>query len=129
MKIKENDKIPNSEIFVLEKGEPTKKNIEEILKNKKVIIFGITKTPFFMPTCGRYNSVNITCGKVIFNESKSPVFPSVLRQRLLTPLLSNHPWAVFYIQTVLVSRFCWHVERCQDFRFPSIDQSCSNQKG
>ena len=41
MKIKENDKIPNSEIFVLEKGEPTKKNIEEILKNKKVIIFGL----------------------------------------------------------------------------------------
>ena len=41
MKIKENDKIPNSEIFVLEGGEPTKKNIEEILKNKKVIIFGL----------------------------------------------------------------------------------------
>ena len=41
MKIKENDKIPNSEIFVLEKGEPTKKNIEEILKNKKIIIFGL----------------------------------------------------------------------------------------
>ena len=41
MKIKENDKIPNSEIFVLEKGEPIKKNIEEILKNKKIIIFGL----------------------------------------------------------------------------------------
>mgnify|MGYP003690602783 FL=1 len=41
MKIKENDKIPNSEIFVLESGEPTKKKIEEILKNKKVIIFGL----------------------------------------------------------------------------------------
>ena len=41
MKIKENDKIPNSEIFVLEGGEPTKKNIVEILKNKKVIIFGL----------------------------------------------------------------------------------------
>ena len=41
MKIKENDKVPNSEIFVLEGGEPTKKNIEEILKNKKVIIFGL----------------------------------------------------------------------------------------
>ena len=41
MKIKENDKIPNSEIFVLDKGEPTKKNIEEILKNKKIIIFGL----------------------------------------------------------------------------------------
>ena len=41
MKIKENDKIPNSEIFVLEGDEPKKKNIEEILKNKKVIIFGL----------------------------------------------------------------------------------------
>jgi peroxiredoxin len=41
MKIKENDKIPNSEIFILENGEPKKKNIEEILKNKKVIIFGL----------------------------------------------------------------------------------------
>ena len=41
MKIKENDKIPNSEIFVLESGEPTKRNIVEILKNKKVIIFGL----------------------------------------------------------------------------------------
>jgi len=41
MKIKEDDKIPNSEIFVLENGEPTKKNIEEFLNNKKVIIFGL----------------------------------------------------------------------------------------
>ena len=40
MKIKENENIPNSEIFVLENGEPTKKNIEELLKNKKVVIFG-----------------------------------------------------------------------------------------
>ena len=41
MKLKENDKIPNSEIFVIEGGEPIKKNIEEYLKNKKVIIFGL----------------------------------------------------------------------------------------
>ena len=41
MKLKENDKIPNSKIFVLESGEPTKKNIEDILKNKKVVIFGL----------------------------------------------------------------------------------------
>ena len=41
MKIKENDKIPNSEIFVLEDGEPIKKHIEEFLKNKKVLIFGL----------------------------------------------------------------------------------------
>ena len=41
MKLKENDKIPNSEIFVLENGEPTTKNIGELLNNKKVIIFGL----------------------------------------------------------------------------------------
>ena len=41
MKIKENENIPNSEIFVLENGEPTKKKIEVFLKNKKSIIFGL----------------------------------------------------------------------------------------
>tara|TARA_B100000401_G_C52431999_1_gene543204 strand:+ start:125 stop:610 length:486 start_codon:yes stop_codon:yes gene_type:complete len=41
MKIKENDLIPNSEIFILEDGKPVKKNINEFLKNKKVIIFGL----------------------------------------------------------------------------------------
>ena len=41
MKIRENDNLPNSEVFVLEDGEPVKKNIEEFLKNKKVIIFGL----------------------------------------------------------------------------------------
>jgi peroxiredoxin (alkyl hydroperoxide reductase subunit C) len=41
MNIKENDQIPNSEIFMLEDGEPIKKNIEEILKNKRVVLFGL----------------------------------------------------------------------------------------
>jgi peroxiredoxin (alkyl hydroperoxide reductase subunit C) len=41
MNIKENDQIPNSEIFILEDGEPIKKNIEEILNNKKVVLFGL----------------------------------------------------------------------------------------
>jgi peroxiredoxin (alkyl hydroperoxide reductase subunit C) len=41
MKLRENDNVPNSEIFVLEKGEPTKKNTEELLRNKKVVIFGL----------------------------------------------------------------------------------------
>ena len=41
MKLKENDNVPNSEIFVLENGEPSKKNIEELLKGKKAIIFGL----------------------------------------------------------------------------------------
>jgi peroxiredoxin len=41
MNIKENDQIPNSEVFVMEEGEPVKKNAQEFLKNKKVIIFGL----------------------------------------------------------------------------------------
>jgi peroxiredoxin (alkyl hydroperoxide reductase subunit C) len=41
MNIKENDQIPNSEIFVMENGEPIKKNTQEFLKNKKAIIFGL----------------------------------------------------------------------------------------
>ncbi len=41
MKLKENDNVPNSEIFVLENGEPNKKNINELLKGKKAVIFGL----------------------------------------------------------------------------------------
>ena len=41
MKIKENDNLPNSEIFVLQDGEPVKKNIEDFFKDKKVIMFGL----------------------------------------------------------------------------------------
>lgn len=41
MNIKENDQIPNSEVFILEEGEPIKKNTQNFLKNKKVIIFGL----------------------------------------------------------------------------------------
>ena len=41
MKLKENGNLPNSEIFILENGEPTKKNIEELLKSKKTVIFGL----------------------------------------------------------------------------------------
>jgi peroxiredoxin (alkyl hydroperoxide reductase subunit C) len=41
MKLKENNNVPNAEIFVLENGEPTKKNIEELLKGKKAVIFGL----------------------------------------------------------------------------------------
>ena len=36
MKLKENDIMPNSEIFVLENGEPIKKNIKDLLKRKKI---------------------------------------------------------------------------------------------
>ena len=41
MKLKESDNVPSSEMFVLENGEPTKKNIKELLKSKKAIIFGL----------------------------------------------------------------------------------------
>jgi len=41
MKIKENEVIPSSEVFILENGEPVKKNIENFLKNKKTVIFGL----------------------------------------------------------------------------------------
>ena len=41
MKIKENESIPNSEVFILENGEPVQKNIESFLKNKKTVIFGL----------------------------------------------------------------------------------------
>ncbi len=41
MKIKENNLLPNSEVFILESGEPIKKNIEDFFKNKKVILFGV----------------------------------------------------------------------------------------
>ena len=41
MKLKENENLPSEEIFVLEGGEPIKKNIQEYTKGKKVIIFGL----------------------------------------------------------------------------------------
>ena len=41
MKIKENEIIPSSEVFVLEDGEPVKKNVQDLLKNKKSVIFGL----------------------------------------------------------------------------------------
>ena len=41
MKLKENDIITSSEIFIFESGEPIKKDILEILKNKKVVLFGL----------------------------------------------------------------------------------------
>ena len=41
MKLKENDFISSAEVFILEDGEPIKKDIKELLKNKKVILFGL----------------------------------------------------------------------------------------
>ena len=41
MNIKENDQIPNVDIFVMENGEPVKKNTQVLLKDKKAVIFGL----------------------------------------------------------------------------------------
>ena len=41
MNIKENDLIPSSEVFVMENGDPVKKDIQEFLKNKRAVIFGL----------------------------------------------------------------------------------------
>ena len=41
MNIKEKDPLPNTEVFFMEDGELIKKNTQELLKNKKVIIFGL----------------------------------------------------------------------------------------
>lgn len=41
MKLKENDIISSSEVFLLEDGEPTKKDIIKLLKDKKVVLFGL----------------------------------------------------------------------------------------
>ena len=41
MKLKENDTIPNSEVFIMESGNPVKKNTTEFFKGKKVVLFGL----------------------------------------------------------------------------------------
>jgi len=41
MKLKENNIIPNAEVFVVENGELCKKNITDLLKDKKVVLFGL----------------------------------------------------------------------------------------
>ena len=41
MNIKENDLIPSSQVFVMVNGDPIKKNIQEFLRNKKAVIFGL----------------------------------------------------------------------------------------
>ena len=41
MKLKETDLINSAEVFILEDGKPIKKDIIDILKNKKVVLFGV----------------------------------------------------------------------------------------
>jgi hypothetical protein len=51
MKIKENDSLPNSEIFVLQDGEPVKKNIEDFFKDKKSCNIWTTWGIYFCMFC------------------------------------------------------------------------------
>ena len=41
MKLKENETIPNSEFFIMEDGNPVKKNTFEFFKDKRVVLFGL----------------------------------------------------------------------------------------
>ena len=41
MKIKVNDQLPDTEVFQLISGDPVKKKISEVIKNKKVVMFGL----------------------------------------------------------------------------------------
>ena len=41
MRLRENDSIPNSEFFIMEDGNPIKKNTLEFFKDKKVVLFGL----------------------------------------------------------------------------------------
>ena len=41
MKIKVNDQLPDEEVFHILNGSPDKKKISEIIKNKKVVMFGL----------------------------------------------------------------------------------------
>ena len=41
MKLKENDIIPNSKVFIMEGENPVQKDIQEIFKDKKVVLFGL----------------------------------------------------------------------------------------
>ena len=41
MKLKENDIIPNSKVFIMNDGNPAQKNTQEFFKDKKIILFGL----------------------------------------------------------------------------------------
>ena len=41
MKLKENDIIPNSKVFIMESGNPVQKNIKEFFKDKRIVLFGL----------------------------------------------------------------------------------------
>ena len=41
MKLNENETIPNSELFIMEDGDPIKKSTFEFFKDKKIVLFGL----------------------------------------------------------------------------------------
>ena len=41
MKLRENDTIQSAEVFILKDGEPTKRDIITLLKDKKIVLFGL----------------------------------------------------------------------------------------
>ena len=69
MKLKENDKIPNSEFFIMEGGNPVKKNTLTFFKNKKAVLFGLPGAytsvcsakhlPGYVDNCDKYKSKGI----------------------------------------------------------------------
>jgi peroxiredoxin len=71
MRLKENETIQSAEVFVLENGEPTKKNIKELLKDKKAILFGLPGAytsvcsakhlPGYVKAHDKYKSKGIDC--------------------------------------------------------------------
>ena len=68
MKLRENDKIPSAEVFILEDGEPTKKDIKELLKNKKVILSPHSAT--FTDECTSRMAIETTKNIIDFFENK-----------------------------------------------------------
>jgi len=51
MHIKENDQIPNVDVFVMENGEPVKKNTQTLLKDKKSSYFWPSWRIYFSMFC------------------------------------------------------------------------------
>tara|TARA_Y100001935_G_scaffold202414_1_gene170926 strand:- start:84 stop:569 length:486 start_codon:yes stop_codon:yes gene_type:complete len=51
MKIKNNDYLPDSEVFILKNNQPIKTSVLDLIKDKKIILFGIPGA--FTSTCSK----------------------------------------------------------------------------
>ena len=85
MNLKENDNLPNSEVFVLEEGEPVKKNIEDLIKNKKVVIFGLPGA--YTSVCSAKHLPGYVNMSEKYKEKGSPII------KILSPTLFSLPHA------------------------------------